>query len=170
MAEAKVEEVLDAALDAEHLTLADDEVRGALAREWNADGSRLRTRLLTAMTRKAASRQEKVAEALDARRTADVTRAREIFEAFRVNLRASRERLAAEIRTQEEMLFTDDQQKQRRRDLEAMRDRLESLDEEEQREVVAITERYSEVRPHVSAAAVVFALTPEDARAGTVAR
>jgi superfamily II DNA or RNA helicase len=79
MAEAKVEEVLDAALDAEHLTLADDEVRMALAELWNADGSRLRTRLLTAMTRKAASRQEKVGEALDARRTADVTRAREIF-------------------------------------------------------------------------------------------
>ena len=170
MAEAKVEEVLDAALDAEHLTLAGDAVRAALAQEWNADGSRLRTRLLTAMTRKAASRQEKVAEALDARRTADVARAREIFGAFRANLRESRERLAAQIRTQEEMLFTDDQQKQRRRDLDAMRNRLESLDEEEQREVAAITERYADVKPHVSAAAVVFALTPQDAAAGTVAR
>lgn len=174
MAEAKVEEVLDAALDSGldsgHLTLADRDVRGALAGEWNADGSRLRTRLLTAMTRKAASRQEKVAEALDARRTADVARAREIFEAFRANLRESRERLAAEIATQEEMLFTDDQQRQRRRDLRAMEDRLAGLAEEEQREVAAITERYSEVRPHVSAAAVVFALTPEDARSGTVAR
>ena len=68
------------------------------------------------------------------------------------------------------MLFTDDQQKQRRRDLDAMRDRLESLDEEEQREVAAITERYADVKPHVSAAAVVFALTPQDAAAGTVAR
>jgi superfamily II DNA or RNA helicase len=170
MAEAKVEEVLDAALDAEHLTLADDDVRAVLAQEWNADGSRLRTRLLTAMTRKAEARQTKVAEALEARRTADVARAREIFGAFRTNLRDSRERLTAEIRTQEEMLFTDDQQKQRRRDLEAMRDRLESLDEEEQREVAAITERYAEVKPHVSAAAVVFALTPQDAQAGTVAR
>ena len=95
MAEAKVEEVLDAALDAQHLTLAGDAVRAALAQEWNADGSRLRTRLLTAMTRKAESRQEKVAEALDARRDADVARAREIFGAFRTNLRESRERLAA---------------------------------------------------------------------------
>jgi hypothetical protein len=51
-----------------------------------------------------------------------------------------------------------------------MRDRLESLDEEEQREVAAITDRYADVKPHVSAAAVVFALTPQDARAGTVAR
>lgn len=170
MAEAKVEEVLDAALDAEQLTLADDDVRAALAREWNADGSRLRTRLLTAMTRKADARQAKVAEALDARRSADVGRAREIFGAFGENLRDSREKLAAEIRTQEDMLFTDDQQRQRRRDLEAMRNRLESLDEEEQREVAAITDRYAEVKPHVSAAAVVFALTRHDAQAGTVAR
>ncbi|MBA3574146.1 MAG: ATP-dependent helicase, partial [Pseudonocardiales bacterium] len=174
MAEAKVEEVLDAALDSGldsgHLTLADDGVRAALAQEWNADGSRLRTRLLTAMTRKAEARQTKVAEALDARRTADVARAREIFGAFRTNLRESRERLAAEIRSLEGMLFTEDEQRQRRRDLEAMRDRLESLDEEEQREVAAITERYAEVKPHVSAAAVVFALTPQDAQAGTVAR
>ena len=170
MAEAKVEEVLDAALDSEHLTLAGDEVRGALAQEWNAEGSRLRTRLLTAMTRKAASRQEKVAEALDARRSVDVARAREIFGAFRTNLRESHERLAAEVRTQEEMLFTDDQQAQRRRDLRGMEDRLAGLDDEEQREVAAITERYAEVKPHVSAAAVVFALTPQDADAGTVAR
>ena len=170
MAEAKVEEVLDAARDSEHLTLAGDEVRGALAREWNADGSRLRTRLLTAMTRKAASRQEKVAEALHARRTADVARAREIFGAFRTNLRESRERLATEVRSQQEMLFTDDQQAQRRRDLRGMEDRLACLDEEEQREVAAITERYADVKPHVSAAAVVFALTRQDAEAGTVAR
>ncbi|MDN5758895.1 MAG: hypothetical protein L0H59_10225, partial [Tomitella sp.] len=81
-----------------------------------------------------------------------------------------RAKLAEAIRSQEDMLFTDDQQKQRRRDLEAMRDRLESLDEEEQREVAAITERYADVKPHVSAAAVVFALTPQDARAGAVAR
>jgi superfamily II DNA or RNA helicase len=170
MAEAKVEEVLDATLDAERLALASDEVRAALAELWNADGSRLRTRLLTAMTRKAASRQEKVTEALDARRTADVSRAREIFRAFRTNLRESHERLATGVRTQEEMLFTDDQQAQRRRDLRAMEDRLAGLDDEEQREVAAIIERYADVKPHVSAAAVVFALTPQDAEAGTVAR
>jgi hypothetical protein len=137
---------------------------------WNADDGRLRGRLLTAMERKAASRQEKVAAALEVRRTADISRAGEIFGAFRTNLRESREKLAAEIRGQEEMLFADDQQRQRRRDLEAMRDRLDGLDDEEQREIASITERYSEVKPHVSAAAVVFALTPADADAGTVAR
>lgn len=46
----------------------------------------------------------KVTEALQARRDSDVTRAREIFAAFRINLRESRDRLTAEIRNQEEAL------------------------------------------------------------------
>lgn len=168
MAEVKVEQVLDTSLDSANLILADAAVRATLAELWNTDDSRLRTRLLTAMARKAESRQEKVTEALQARRDADIARAREIFGAFRINLRESRERLARDMQAQEEALFTDDQQAQRRRDLRAMEDRLASLDEEEQREVSAIAERYTDIKPHVSAAAVVFALTPADAEAGTV--
>lgn len=168
MAEAKVELVLDEALDAENLVLADASLRAALTELWNAEDSRLRTRLLTAMTRKAESRQEKVTEALEARRDSDIARAREIFGAFRINLRESRDRLDREIREQEDLLFTDDQQRQRRRDLTTMQDRLASLDDEEQREIAAIGERYSDIKPHVSAAAVVFALTPQDAKSGMV--
>jgi len=168
MAEAKVEQALDEALDAQHLTLADFGVRAAVTELWNAAGSRLRTRLLTAMARNADARQEKVTEALQTRRDTDIARAREIFGAFRINLIESRDRLSGEIRSQEELLFTDDQQAQRRRDLRAMEDRLASLDDEEQREIAAIRERYSDIKPHVSAAAVVFALTPADAEAGRV--
>ncbi len=168
MAEAKVEQVLDEALDAENLVLAGVQARTSLAQEWNAEGSRLRTRLLTAMARKAESRQEKVTEALETRRDIEITRAREIFGAFRVNLRESRDWLAREISEQEQALFTDDQHAQRRRDLRAMEDRLAGLDDEEQREITAIGERYRDIKPHVSAAAVVFALTPADAEAGMV--
>ena len=60
-------------------------------------------------------------------------------------------------------LFADDQQRQRRRDIEAMERRLDELDDEEAREIAAITERYADVKPHTTAAAVVFALTREDA-------
>ena len=168
MAEAKVEQVLDATLDAENLSLAGPDVRAGLAGLWNADGSRLRNRLLTAMTRKAESRQNQVTEALQKRRDSDIARVREIFDAFRINLRESHDRLSREIRAEEEKLFTDDQQAQRRRDLRAMEDRLASLDEEEQREIASIGERYRDIRPHVSAAAVVFALTPAEAATGTV--
>lgn len=168
MAEAKVEQVLDATLDAGDLSLAGLDIRSALAGLWNADGSRLRNRLLTAMARKAESRQNQVTEALQKRRDSDIARVREIFRAFRDNLRESRDRLSREIRAEEEKLFTDDQQAQRRRDLRAMEDRLAGLDDEEQREVTAIGERYRDIRPHVSAAAVVFALTAAEAETGMV--
>jgi superfamily II DNA or RNA helicase len=168
MSEAKVEEVLDATLDAENLSLAGEDVRTALAGLWNTEDSRLRNRLLTAMARKAESRQAQVTESLQKRRNSDIARVREIFGAFRINLRESRDRLSGEIRAEEEKLFTDDQQAQRRRDLRAMEDRLVSLDDEEQREIAAIGERYRDIRPHVSAAAVVFALTPADAETGKV--
>ncbi|WP_291414596.1 DISARM system SNF2-like helicase DrmD [Actinophytocola sp.] len=168
MAEAKVEQVLDEALDAENLVLAGEGVRTVLAAEWSAEGSRLRTRLLTAMAHKAESRQTQVTEALETRRDTDIARAREIFGAFRVNLRESRDQLARAIQAQEEQLFTDDQQTQRRRDLLGMENRLGSLDDEERREILAIGERYRDIKPHVSAAAVVFALTPADAEAGSV--
>ncbi|MFI5959770.1 DISARM system SNF2-like helicase DrmD [Cryptosporangium sp. NPDC051539] len=168
MAEAKVEKVLDETLDTENLSLADASVRMQLADLWNADKSPLRTRLLTAMHNRAELHQADVTKALTARRDSDVSRAHEIFAAFRTNLEESRNRLAAEIRAEEEFLFTDDQQRQRRRDLRAMEERLDSLDDEEHREIVAIEERYRDIKPHVSAAAVVFALTPEDAASGKV--
>lgn len=167
MAEAKVEQVLDEALDAEKLTVASDEARAILAQLWQTD-SGLRARLLTAMDRKATDRQATVTEKLESRRDADMARAHEIFGAFRLNLRESRQRLADDIREQEEMLFTDDQQRQRKQDLRAMEDRLASLDEEEEREIVSIRERYADIKPHVSAAAVVFALTTHDAERGMV--
>ncbi|MGI6872401.1 DISARM system SNF2-like helicase DrmD [Amycolatopsis sp. 3B14] len=168
MAEQKVEDVLDATLDAEDLSLAGEEVRAALSEMWNAEGSRLRTRLEAAMRRKAEARHTRVTEDLERRRSSDIARVHEIFAAFRENLRESRDRLAGEIRAEEEKLFTDDQQAQRRRDLRAMEDRLAGLDEEERREVASIDERYRDIRPHVSAAAVVFALTPADAETGLV--
>ncbi|MGW3692314.1 DISARM system SNF2-like helicase DrmD [Streptomyces sp. NPDC005149] len=168
LAESKVEQVLDDTLDTQELLLAGENVRAHLAEQWNDDSARLRSRLLTAMKRKSANRQEKVTEALTQRQDSDIARAHEIFGAFRINLRESRDRLEHAIRAEEELLFTDDQQKQRRRDLHHMNERLESLDDEEAREIASIRERYSDIRPYVSAAAVVFALTPEDAKNGMV--
>lgn len=102
-------------------------------------------------------------EQLARREATDVQRAHDIYAAFRTNLRDS---LAALRRAEEEAaatLFADDQQRQRRRDVDAMERRLDELDGEETREVTAIAERYAEVKPHTTAAAVVFALTHADA-------
>ena len=168
MSEAKAEEVLDKTLDAQDLVLADEEVRRVLTDLWNSDGAPLRTRLLTAMARKAKAHQDTVIDALYKRRDTDIARAREIFAAFRLNLQESRDRLDREIRSEEEKLFPDDQQRQRRHDLGSMIDRLDNLDDEERREVTAIGARYASIKPHVTAAAVVFALTPNDAKAGRI--
>ena len=80
------------------------------------------------------------------------------------NLRDSLARLKAEEDEAQGQLFTDpDQMRQWRRDIDAMSRRLDELDDEEAREIAAITDRYADVKPHTTAAAVVFALTRADA-------
>lgn len=163
MAEARAEEALEQALDGSGLELAPKAVLERLCRLWNSDEQPLRVRLEERMGSLAERRHIEVEDQLKRRQTADADRARKIYEAFRVNLRES---LAAMRRAEEEeaaKLFADDQQRQRIRDIQAMQDRLAELDDEEAREVQAIHERYADVKPHTSAAAVVFALTPADA-------
>ena len=77
-------------------------------------------------------------------------------------------RLEAEERDAAYQLFADDQQRQRREDLRRMGERLVELGDEERRELDAVRTRYAEVRPFVSTAAVVFAISQADAarRAG----
>ena len=118
------------------------------------------------MHARADRRHARVLEQLDKRRAADIQRARDIFSAFRANLRESLNLLRSKEAEAETMLWADDQQKQWRRDIDSMHRRLDELDDEETREIAAITDRYADVKPHTTAAAVVFALTPEDAKAG----
>jgi superfamily II DNA or RNA helicase len=167
MAEEKAEAALDQALDGLELDLAVDSVRYQLCDMWNEPDAPIRARLEESMQHRAAGRHEKVMEQLARRETADTKRAHEIFAAFRANLADS---LAALRQAEEEsaaMLLPDDQERQRRRDMHAMEQRLDELDDEEAREVAAITDRYADVQPHTTAAAVVFALTGADAEGWT---
>jgi superfamily II DNA or RNA helicase len=166
IAEERAEQLLDQALDSDRLTMASGEIRAELTRQWNEPGSVLRTRLLDSMTARAQARHRRVSEQLVKRQDADTSRAREIFANFRRNLNDSLATLTTAEMEAQLQLFPDDQQRQRRRDIEAMRHRLDELDDEERREVDAIMERYREVKPHTTAAAVVFALTTEDAQQG----
>ena len=164
MAEEKAEAALDKALDRENLNIADDRVRDQLCDFWNVPDAPLRLRLEESMQSRARRRHELVVEQLAKRQAADVQRANEIFAAFRANLRDSLARLRAEEDEAQGQLFSDpDQQRQWRRDTDAMSRRLDELDDEEAREIAAITDRYAEVKPHTTAAAVVFALTRADA-------
>jgi helicase domain protein len=108
-----------------------------------------------------------VARDLDGRRRADVARAHEIFTAFRRNLR---ETLAHLEEAQTELgaqlsLWGDDERRQYTRDIAQMRQRLDTLDEEEAREATGIEERYRDVRHYLSGVALVFAVSEADAAA-----
>ena len=118
------------------------------------------------MQTRAARRQELVMEQLAKRQETDTQRARDIFTAFRANLQDSLAQLRSKEAESEAMLWADDQQRQWRRDIESMQRRLDDLDDEECREIDAIMHRYADVKPHTTAAAVVFALTPADAAEG----
>lgn len=164
MAEEKAEAALDKALDREGLTVADDRVRRQLCDLWNVPDAPLRVRLEESIQARAGRRHEQVVEQLARRQASDVQRAKEIFAAFRANLRDSLARLKNEEAEARGQLFADpDQQRQWRRDIEAMNHRLDELDDEETREIDTIMDRYADVRPHTSAAAVVFALNRADA-------
>jgi superfamily II DNA or RNA helicase len=166
MAEEKAEAALDQALDSEHLKLVDRRLRDQLCELWNAPDAPLRQRLLASMQDRATRHHQRVLQQLENRQQSDVQRARDIFTAFRANLHDSLAQLRTREAESEAMLWPDEQQKQRRRDIETMQRRLDALDDEEAREVTAITERYADVKPHTTGAAVVFALTREDAEQG----
>jgi superfamily II DNA or RNA helicase len=164
MAEERAEAALDKALDRPRLALADRHVRDQLCQLWNVPDAPLRLRLEESMHARAGRRHQLVMDQLTERQEADSQRAGEIFAAFRINLRESLASLKAAEHEAQGQLFADhDQQRQWRRDVEAMNRRLDELDDEEAREIAAIADRYADVRPHTTAAAVVFALTRNDA-------
>lgn len=162
MAEDRAEAALEQALDGD-LVLAAPSVRNHLSEMWNTLDSAVRVRLEESMHDRAARRQEAVGKQLEQRASDDARRAREIYAAFRVNLKESLDVLRRADEQEAAKLFSDDQQQQRRRDIDAMVRRLEDLGDEEARELESIVARYAEVKPHTTAAAVVFALTPTDA-------
>ncbi len=173
LAEEKVLDLLDRALDAGEHVAANEAAREQLAAIWNGEKAatpgaqlgRLHERLTSAMQRRAETRQKRVENLLATRRDTDLKRATEIFTAFRRNLTDSIVRMQREEEDQLDMLpLADEQRAQRMRDLRAMEARLDSLADEERRELEAIRDRYSDVKPYVAAAALVFALTPADAR------
>jgi hypothetical protein len=166
MAEEKAEDALNHALDGDRLTLAGPRARTELCAIWNVPDAPLRARLEESMGARAARRHKLVLEQLEKRQAFDIQRARDIFAAFRANLRDSLKLLRGKEAEAQAMLWADEQQRQWHRDIESMQRRLDELDDEEAREVAAILDRYAEVKPHTTAAAVVFALTPDDTKGG----
>lgn len=159
--------ILDSVLDGDELAEIPPAVRERLTTAWQADGAHMRERLADEMERRARRQAEAVEEKLKERQEADISRARQIFAAFRLILQDSLRAARQAASEGDDMLFslvTEEQRRQRERDVRAMEERLDALDDEERREIEGIEERYRDVKPYVSQVALVFAVSAEDAR------
>jgi hypothetical protein len=133
--------------------------RVQLAEAWHADtGPKgLRTRVDEAVARRVEKRRAEVSEALAKRERDDLARVDAVFDRFEATLRATIDEAQREQYEAEQMLF-DDEKRQRDSDLRRIRERLETLTAERERERDAVHRRYQDVTPYPFAAALVFAL------------
>lgn len=163
----KAEDLLASALDGTRLTEPSEHVLARLAADWNqqtdvADG--VRNRVNAAIQRRAERLQSAVESELQDRRNADLTAVDEIFSRFRSTLESTLAAAEEARLAGEGTLFQlPDEKKQRDTDLLRVRTRLLHLDDELHTERDAVERRYRDVQPHTFVAALVFALTPEDA-------
>lgn len=163
----KAEDLLASALDGTRLTRPSERVLAELAARWNAESDAvdgIRSRVNAAIGRRAERLRNAVESDLQERRDADLAAVDEIFARFRNTLESTLAAAEEARRSGEEMLFQLPEEKQQRdRDLTRIRTRLSHLDDELRVEREAIERRYRDVQPHTFVAALVFALTPEDA-------
>jgi len=163
----KAEELLESALDGTRLSKPNDEIVERLASRWNSDNAAadgLGARVAEAIRNRAGRLQQDVEVSLESRREADLASIDQIFDRFRATLDSTIAAAEEASRAGEEMLFQLPEEKQQRdRDLTRVRERLVTLGDEHAAERAGIDRRYRDVRAHTFVAALVFALTPEDA-------
>lgn len=163
----KAEDLLASALDGTRLTRPSDQVLANLAAGWSTESDAvdgIRSRVSAAIQRRAERMRNEVEADLQERRDADLSSVGAIFARFRSTLESTLAAAEDARRTGEEMLFQlPEEKKQRDDDLKRIRTRLSRLDDELHAERDAVERRYREVQAHTFVAALVFALTPEDA-------
>lgn len=164
----KAESLLASALDGANLSEPAASVIDALSEIWNEEASDkggVKDRVSLAIKDRAEKLRSTVEKDLELRRIADLAAVDSIFERFKSSLTnmlsaAEEQRLAGET-----MLFQLEEEKQQReRDLARVRNRLTTLEEEHLSERESVERRYRDVTAHTFVAALVFALTPEDAK------
>lgn len=164
----RAENLLASALDGANLSEPADSVLDSLSEMWNEeteDKGGIRERVSNAIRERADKLRQTVEKDLDQRRLADLSAVDSIFNRFKTSLTsmisaAEEQRLAGET-----MLFQLEEEKhQRERDLARVRNRLITLEDEHLSERESVERRYRDVKAHTFVAALVFALTPEDAK------
>ena len=153
----------------EHLTLAGDAVRAALTQEWNATDSRLRTRLLD---RDDPQGRVPPGEGRRGTRRAGDRRHRpcpgDLRGVPRQPARVARPAGGARSAARRRCCSPTTSRRSAAATSGAMETGWTAWTTRSSARSRRSRERYADVKPHVSAAAVVFALTPQDAAAGTV--
>ena len=117
------------------------------------------------MGRRAETRKAAVEDNLKTREKVDLDRVKGIYGAFRENLRISLDQLNGDDQAQLMFDLFEEERRQRQQDVRNIARRLDSVDDEETRELDAVRERYRDVKPYLSIAALVFAVSPADAKA-----
>ncbi len=163
----RAEELLTTTLDGARLAGPSTATKVSLASLWNSDSAHddgISARVAGAVDERATRRMQQVADDLDTRRAADLAAVDQIFDRFRRTLEGTLAAAAEAERAGEEMLFQlDEEKRQREKDLARVRTRLAALDDEHRSERESIERRYRGIRAHTFVAALVFALTPDDA-------
>jgi superfamily II DNA or RNA helicase len=170
LGEQRAEELLESALDRTNLIGVPPAIAGQIASAWNADGADgLRARVQQAIGDRAARRRKDVEANLVERREVDRTRVEEIFDRFEQTLRDA----LSEAETMDgdpQLALFEDERRQSERDLREIRRRIDTLGDERDRELAAVSTRYDDIRTWEFPAAVIFALAPNDVENGLAIR
>lgn len=167
--EQKAEALLEQALDSDKLERPSDDVVHQIASAWRSDATDgIRARVATAVDDRVARRRRDIAQQFTARHEADRDRVTAIFDRFGHTLEEAL-REARELADDDQLGLFADERQQSERDLDQIRERIHALAEERERELAAVDARYADVKARTFHAAVVFALSPEDAASGEVA-
>lgn len=167
--EQTAEVLLEQALDADKLQRPSDNILRQLSDAWSSsqtDG--LRARVVTAVEDRVSRRSRDIARQLGQRHEADRRRVNAIFDRFNHTLQEALKQVQ-EMEDDIQPALFDDERRQSERDLKQIRGRIEALGDERESELAAIDARYADVQARTFHAAVVFALSPEDAASGDVA-
>lgn len=166
--EQKAEALLEKALDADKLQHPPASISQQLAQAWSsAAADDLRARVARAVEDRVSRHRRDVEQQLAQRHEADRDRVKAIFDRFGHTLTDALQQ-AKLLADDDQLALFDDERRQSERDLRQIRERIEALGDERDRELAAVDARYADVQARTFHAAVVFALAPEDAASGKV--
>jgi hypothetical protein len=161
------EQLLAGALDGQSLEMPSRRALEDITARWDSPEGDLQRRVNEAVRSRGERRWTEILAGLKQREHQDERRIDETFDRFGRTLRVSLSRMREEAAEAEQTLFGfPEEERQRLRDVESAQARLEALPREHAAEIRRVHERYRGPNRIELPAAVIFAITPEDAWGG----